>query len=216
QTAIGPGRRESVFPDTSASMTVSPSIRTLMRSPAHPRWIWYHLPASNERRRVVSFSDASRPSIEEIPTSPPPHPPTTRVTHSPPPRAGKVRPQKKSVPSTRRASSSISKGGTGWAPVHFAPVSVSLQLRRSHPSSVTDTSPPITPSQASTSGIQALSTGAPVPSGPCLRQAETPRDHTRDNHARRFSQPSIHGRRRRRKLRLGGSRRSLSHPALSA
>src|SRR5690606_28658828 len=122
---------------------------------------------------------ASRPSIDEIPTSPPPHPPTTRVTHSPPPRAGKVSAQKKSVPSTRRASSSTSKGGTGGAPVHFAPVSVSPQLRRSQPSSVNDTSPPITPSQASTSGIQASSTGAPSPTALCLRQAETPRDHTR-------------------------------------
>src|SRR5690606_34708840 len=99
----------------------------------------------------------SSPSIDEIPTNPPPQPPTTRVTHSPVARAGNVSPQKKSVPSTRRASRTISKGGTGTAPAHFAPVRDSPQPSRSEPSSVSSTSPPMTLSQESISGTQGSS-----------------------------------------------------------
>jgi hypothetical protein len=64
------------------------------------------LPFSKSRTVVVPFSDASMPSMLEMPQMPPPHPP--RMSDACAPATGKVRPQKMSLPSTRMASSAIS------------------------------------------------------------------------------------------------------------
>ena len=65
--------------------------------------IVYQRPVSNSRYLVVEFSEASSPSMLERPQTPPPQPPMIRLHGSS--LTGNVSPQKKSDPSTRRASS---------------------------------------------------------------------------------------------------------------
>ena len=55
---------------------------------------------------VVSFSEASIPSMLDKPTTPPPQPPTMREQKLA--STGNVNPQKKSLPSTFMASSETS------------------------------------------------------------------------------------------------------------
>ena len=81
------------------------------------------------------FSEASRSLMLEIPTIDPPQPPTIRVTHSSVERVGTVRPQKKSEPSVRCASSSTSNGASGTGPVQRAPARPSYHGSRNTPSS---------------------------------------------------------------------------------
>jgi len=66
----------------------------------------YQRPLSKRSSDVVAFWLAESPSMFERPTTLPPQPPTMSVRWSGP--TGKVSPQKKSMPSTRWASSDSS------------------------------------------------------------------------------------------------------------
>src|SRR5438093_4789140 len=84
------------------------------------RRILYHRPFSKFRYLVVSLLAASSPSRLDSPTTPPPHPPTIRLQGFVP--TGNVSPQKKSLPSTRIASSSTSKFMRGISLLQVTPV----------------------------------------------------------------------------------------------
>ncbi len=87
---------------------------------------------------LVSFSDASRPSRLEKPTTVPPQPPTTNVQWLRP--TGTVTAQKKSVPSRRMASICTRKLGPGTFPVQTTPVRSLPRSSRMAPLTI-DTSP---------------------------------------------------------------------------
>src|SRR5260221_12551509 len=84
------------------------------------RRILYQRPFSKLMYLVVSLLEASSPSRLDNPTTPPPQPPTIMLHGFVP--TGKVRAQKKSLPSTRIASSSTSKFIRGISFVHVTPV----------------------------------------------------------------------------------------------
>src|SRR6266853_4161845 len=88
------------------------------------RRILYQRPFSKLMYFVVSLLEASSPSRLDNPTTPPPQPPTIMLHGFVP--TGKVSPQKKSLPSTRIASSSTSKFIRGISFVQVIPVMTPL------------------------------------------------------------------------------------------
>src|SRR5580658_5323354 len=103
---IGPARNDTLRPTMEASTIFSLSSQASIFSGVTRKSIWYQCPVSRYLERVVSFSDASCPSRLESPTTLPPQPPTIRLHEES--ATGKVRPQKKSPPSTLTASREIS------------------------------------------------------------------------------------------------------------
>ena len=104
--SMSPARREILRPAMDWSTIFSSSIHASICSRRTRNRSRCQRPASNFMYLVVSFSDASRPSMLDNPTTPPPQPPTISVQNES--CTGKVRPQKKSLPSTFIASSDTS------------------------------------------------------------------------------------------------------------
>src|SRR6266850_4166247 len=106
EDSMSPARRDIFLSVVSTFTNFSLSIHASIRDWVTRNRILYHLPCSAFRNFVVSFSDASWPSRLDIPTSEPPQPPTINVQKES--ATGTVKPQKKSEPVTRIASSATS------------------------------------------------------------------------------------------------------------
>src|SRR6267142_2324387 len=104
--SMSPARSEICLSVVSTFTNFSLSIQASIRDWVTRNRMRYHLPCSALKNLVVSFSDASWPSRLEIPTSEPPQPPTINVQNEL--LTGTVKPQKKSEPVTRIASSATS------------------------------------------------------------------------------------------------------------
>src|SRR5215510_10942095 len=104
--SMSPALSEICLSVVSTFKNFSLSIQASRRDCVTRNRMRYHLPRSAFRNFVVSFSEASWPSRLEIPTSEPPQPPTIKVQNEL--LTGTVKPQKKSDPVTRIASSATS------------------------------------------------------------------------------------------------------------
>jgi hypothetical protein len=104
--SMSPGRTEIRLSVISTFTSLSLFTQASIRDEVTRKRTRYQRPCSKLTNFVVSFSEASMPSRLEIPISDPPQPPTMRLQHRSP--TGTVKPQKKSDPCTRMASSAIS------------------------------------------------------------------------------------------------------------
>src|SRR3954466_1212442 len=104
--SISPARTDTLRSFVSTSTSLSLSIHAWIFASVIRSRMRYQCPVSKPINFVVSFSEASIPSRLEIPTKVPPQPPTMRLQKFVP--TGTVRPQKKSEPLIRMASSAIS------------------------------------------------------------------------------------------------------------
>src|ERR1035437_7801818 len=99
---MSPSRRAIHFLPMATSIRSSSSIQAEIVVEVTRRRREYHRPSSNFRVNVVSFIEASAPSMLDRPTTSPPQPPLIQVQKESP--TGNVIPAKQSVPYKRAAS----------------------------------------------------------------------------------------------------------------